>query len=148
MLHYQTHLNNITSDQLKGFFVGWPNSPTEAGLLQILQSSAYIVLAIKEGNGHNTQDEQGSRVVGFVNALSDRLQSAYIPNLEVLPDYQGQGVGKELMKRLLNQLNHLYMIDLCCDETLTAYYEGLGFQKVAGMIRRNYSQQGMSHISK
>jgi GNAT superfamily N-acetyltransferase len=64
--------------------------------------------------------------------------SAFIPLLEVLPEYQHQGVGTELVRRLLGQLDDLYMIDLCCDADLEPFYTALGFQTLdRGMgIRR------------
>jgi hypothetical protein len=37
--------------------------------------------------------------------------------------------GKELVRRMLEELDHLYMIDLLCDEDLQPYYEKLGMEK-------------------
>ena len=54
-------------------------------------------------------------VVGFVTAVSDGVLSAYIPLLEVLPEYQDRGIGSELMRRILEQLDDLYMVDVLCD---------------------------------
>ena len=45
------------------------------------------------------------------------------------------------MESLLEELNHLYMIDLLCDEDLQKYYSKLGMQKAQGMMIRNYSNQ-------
>jgi hypothetical protein len=39
---------------------------------------------------------------------------------------------------MLEKLKDHYMIDLCCDENLSPFYEKLGMKKVAGMIIRNY----------
>jgi len=39
-----------------------------------------------------------NQVVGFVNSLSDGLKFAFIPMLEVLPDYKKQGIGSNLLK--------------------------------------------------
>jgi ribosomal protein S18 acetylase RimI-like enzyme len=47
-----------------------------------------------------------------------------LPLLEVLPEYQGQGVGTELVRRLLARLDSLYMVDLCCDAE-----RGLGLRR-------------------
>ena len=57
----------------------------------------------------------GDAVVGFVTAASDGVLSAFIPLLEVLPAYRDRGIGAELVRRLLGQLDDLYMVDLCCD---------------------------------
>jgi predicted N-acetyltransferase YhbS len=67
--------------------------------------------------------------------------SAYIPLLEVLPEYQNQGIGKELVRRILEELQDFYMIDTVCDEKLQTYYEKFGMLKSAGMILRNYKKQ-------
>ena len=57
-----------------------------------------------------------------------RVVSAFIPLLEVLPDYQHQGIGTELMRRLLARLDRFCMVDLCCDAGLEAFYSALGFR--------------------
>ena len=70
----------------------------------------------------------GDAVVGFVTAISDGVVSAFIPLLEVLPEYQHRRIGTELVRRLLVQLDDLYMVDLCCDADLEPFYNALGFQ--------------------
>ena len=78
-------------------------------------------------------------VVGYVTAVSDGVLSAFIPFLEVLPTHQHQGIATELVKRLLKQLDHLYMVDLCCDAELEPFYARLGFRTLdrgMGLRRR------------
>jgi ribosomal protein S18 acetylase RimI-like enzyme len=55
-----------------------------------------------------TTSEGEPTVVGFINAISDGLATAFLPWLEVLPDYQGRGIGRELTKRMLAELADLY----------------------------------------
>ena len=129
-ISYQTTITGITPAMLAGFFVGWPNPPDGATHLRFLEGSQHRVLALADG-----------RVVGFVTAISDGVLCAYIPLLEVLPAYQGQGIGSELVRRLLAELDGLYAIDLMCDVELQPFYEHLGFQCSQGMIRRNYEHQ-------
>ena len=132
MKYIQT-LEGISPDMLKGgFFVNWPNPPTPETHYKLLLNSYRVVLAL---------DEKSQQVVGFINAISDGVLSAYIPLLEVLPEYQNQGIGKKLVKKMLDQLKHLYMIDLLCDENLQGYYEKLGMNKAQGMMIRNYKNQ-------
>jgi ribosomal protein S18 acetylase RimI-like enzyme len=79
--------------------------------------------------------------VGFISAISDGVLAAFIPNLEVLPEYQGKGIGLELTKRMLDSLKHLYSIDLMCDEDVQPFYEKLGMRRYSGMIYRYYENQ-------
>ena len=79
--------------------------------------------------------------MGFVNAVSDGVQAAYLPLLEVLPEYQKQGIGSELVKRMLASLSGLYMIDLVCDDNLVPYYERLGMREFKAMGIRDFERQ-------
>lgn len=127
MIEYRTDLDGVDPEHLQGFFVDWPKPPSPARHLDILRGSSYVVIAA-----------DGDRVVGFVTAISDGVLSAYIALLEVLPEYQGRGIGAELVRRLLAQLSHLYMVDLCCDENVVPFYERLGLSRWdAGMGIRN-----------
>jgi ribosomal protein S18 acetylase RimI-like enzyme len=132
MIVYQESSVGITPDQLHGFFVGWPNPPSPEAHLKVLHGSAHVVLAL---------DGETSNVVGFITAISDGVSAAYIPHLEVLPAYQGRGIGSELVRRMLDQLRHLYMIDLLCDPDVQPFYERLGMQRAQGMLIRNYDRQ-------
>jgi ribosomal protein S18 acetylase RimI-like enzyme len=132
-VHYTESLAGIEASQLPGgFFVDWPNPPSPETHLRLLQGSSHIVIAI---------DERTADVVGFVTAISDGVLSAYIPLLEVLPEYQHQGIGQELMRRMIAALRSHYMIDLLCDPDLQPFYEQLGMRPAAGMLIRNYDRQ-------
>jgi len=137
MIEYRDSLDGITADNLKGFFVGWPNPPSPETHLKILGNSAYAVIAI---------DDETGDVIGFVNAVSDKVLTAYIPLLEVLPEYQGRGIGGELMRRMMQKLDGLYMIDLACNKELIRFYERFGLISVdkfgtTAMIKRDFDVQ-------
>lgn len=132
MIEYRTELDSFTADDLEGFFVGWPSHPEPATHLRILDNAYAVALAV---------DTDSDRIVGFANAISDGVLSAYIPLLEVLPDWQGRGIGTHLIEVLCEQLGDLYMIDLVCDSDLEAFYTPLGFRALTGMAKRNYDNQ-------
>lgn len=132
MIIYQEDTQNISADQLHGFFVGWPKPPSVETHLKLLNKSDLIVLAI---------DDQTNSVVGFINAISDSVLAAYIPLLEVLPEYKGSGIGSELTKRILKRLDGLYMIDLLCDTDVQPFYARLGMTEATGMRIRNFDRQ-------
>jgi len=129
---FQTTLDDIEPHQLTGFFVDWPNHPSPKRHLEILRTSHGVELAI---------DNTTNQVVGFINVISDGLFTAYIPLLEVLPSYQGSGIGGTLIDRITHRYSHLYMLDVCCDENIVPIYNEKGFIKVAGMVRRNFERQ-------
>ena len=110
MINYIDSLETISPQMLSGFFEGWPKKPSPSRHYEILSNSAEIVLAV---------DFENRRVVGFINAISDGILSAYIPLLEVLPEYRGNGIGLNLVKKMMAKLSDLYMVDLVCDRELS-----------------------------
>lgn len=132
MIEYLETTEDITSEMLTGFFEGWPNPPSPETHLEILQKSAFIVIAL---------EIESNRVVGFINAISDGILAAYIPLLEVLPEFRKQGIGQELAKRMIDRLGNFYMVDLICDEKLKPFYERFEMQPVSGMVIRNFKRQ-------
>lgn len=132
MIEYRDSLEGVTAERLGGFFVGWPSPPSPEVLLRILKASHAAVIAVDGGSGN---------VVGFINAISDGILSAYIPLLEVLPSFQGQGVGSQLTSRMVDRLKGLYMVDVVCDSHLEGFYRRAGFSPSLGMVRRNYGSQ-------
>ncbi|MEU3644161.1 GNAT family N-acetyltransferase [Lentzea sp. NPDC034063] len=128
MISYSTDLSGLTEADLAGFFVGWPTPPSPAQHLAVLHGSYRVVIA-------RSQDE----VAGFVNMISDGVLTAFIPWLEVRPSFQGQGIGTELMRRIVAEGAHLYSVDLTCDDALRPYYERLGMAALTGMGLRNRS---------
>tara|TARA_B100001123_G_C14577363_1_gene736722 strand:- start:55 stop:465 length:411 start_codon:yes stop_codon:yes gene_type:complete len=132
-IKYTKRIELITSSQLDGFFVGWVNHPNPETHLQILRNSFAVWIAL-----------DGERCVGFINAISDKVFYSFIPLLEVLPSYQGQGIGKELTRRMLISLKKMYAIDLCCDKKNVPFYKKIGFNECRAMVKRNYENQGGS----
>ncbi|MDQ3193680.1 MAG: GNAT family N-acetyltransferase [Bacteroidota bacterium] len=129
---YSESADNISSEMLNGFFVGWKMFPTTEKHLELLKCSQYRIIAT---------DDEKNIVVGFITAVSDKVLSAYIPFLEVLPLYHNKGIGSELVKRMLKLLKDYYMIDKVCDDSLQKFYEKAGLNKHNAMMIRNYENQ-------
>lgn len=128
MIRYTEDLTGIRAEQLQGFFVGWPKCPSVDQHLAVLRGSYRAVVAIDDSTG---------RVIGFVNLISDGVLTAFIPWLEVLPGYQEQGIGTELMQRILAGTERFYSVDLVCDAELVPYYERFGMAGTASAVRRH-----------
>ena len=132
VIQYTHSIEAIFAEMLEGFFVNWPNPPSPWKHLEILKNSDFVVLALDRDRG---------RVIGLINAISDKLLCAYIPLLEVLPKYQGRGIGSELTRRMLAKLQEFYMVDVLCDPALQGFYEAHGMTRTSVMMIRNYDRQ-------
>ena len=132
MIEYRDSVDGLPASQLVGFFENWPNPPSPETHLRVLQNSFEVLLAV---------DTEDDRVVVFITAISDGVLSAYISFLEVLPSYRSRGIGSELLRRLMNRLSDLYMVDLVCDSNLVPFYQNFGMLHVSGMALRNLEHQ-------
>lgn len=112
---------------LDGFFQGWPRPHSGATLRKILDGSRYVWLAVEDGN-----------VVGFINAISDGHFAAFVPLLEVRPEFRGRGIGSELVRRMIDTLRDHYSVDLVCDADVIPFYERMGLARLTAMASRNY----------
>jgi ribosomal protein S18 acetylase RimI-like enzyme len=78
----------------------------------------------------------GERLVGFGRVLTDFIYRATIWDVIVDEDYQKQGIGKELVQRLLNhpRLKKVELFWLCTRRP--EFYEKLGFssKEQTGMV--------------
>lgn len=124
---YHDSADAFDATEFEGFCVGWSRPLSGSELLHTLRSSYAVVVATDEDR----------HVLGFINAISDGVLSAFIPLLEVRPEHQAQGIGRELVQRMLARLDGLYSIDLVCDDHLVGYYETLGLERLTGMGKRN-----------
>ncbi len=127
VIEYRSDVADVSPEQLQGFFVGWQNPFPPETHLRMLNQSDLAQVAI---------DAETGRVVGFIAALTDHVQGAFITLLEVLPAYQGRGVGKALMEQMLDRLSHIQTIELMCDADLVAFYEQFGMKPSGGMVLR------------
>ena len=108
--------------------MGWPIRPSGATLLRLLRASNHRMLAIDSSSG---------KCVGYITALTDGILFGYISSLEVLPQFQSRGIGKELVTRMLSELSNLYAIDLVCGPDVQPFYERCGLQTCSAMVIRS-----------
>jgi GNAT superfamily N-acetyltransferase len=124
MIRYASSLEGISSNMLSGFFAGWRNPPTPDVHLKLLQGSDVVELAV---------DAEMDRVVGYATGLTDHILTLYISYLEVLPGYQRQGIGTELLRRIMKGCEGLYATSVHCDAPLQTFYSRLGMRPLGGM---------------
>lgn len=69
------------------------------------------------------------KLVGYIDCLSNGVTDAYIQDLMIHPNYQRQGIGTDLMNKMIGYLKekYIYMISVVFEESLKAFYEKFGF---------------------
>lgn len=70
----------------------------------------------------------GSQLVGFARVITDDVYRAFIEDIIVEETWRGQGVGREIVRRLLTRLGHVQEVFLSCRDELVTYYGALGFK--------------------
>lgn len=86
----------------------------------------------------------GDRLVGLGNAISDGYLVVYYPHLIVLPEYQGRGIGTELMRRLMARYDGFHQHMLVADGRALDFYLKCGFQR-AGKTEPMWIYAGHDH---
>lgn len=107
------------------FFIGWPKKPSLKSVRTHL-AKVQSIFALVDNS-----------VVGLVTAFTDETLFAFLPLLEVLPEFQMQGIGSSLVREMEIHLGDLYGIDLVCDSGLAPFYRSLDFLEISGMVKRN-----------
>lgn len=69
------------------------------------------------------------KLIGYVDSVSNCVTDAYIQDLMVHPDYQGKGLGSDLMTKMIAALKekHIPFISVLYDESLKSFYAQFGF---------------------
>ena len=103
--------------------VGWTNYTNQPQMLaQALSHSLATYLA-----------SDGEKIVGLVRLVGDGFSSVFVQDLIVLPSYQRQGIGSDLMKEALGDYKDAYQVQLVTDQTekTLGFYRSLGFETLS-----------------
>ncbi len=119
---YDDKMKDLPLEQLHELFilVGWSDGgtlpdETKVGFMQPWIHSTLVISAW-----------DGNRLVGAIRVLSDTIFRSVIYDLLVAPEYQGNGIGSELVRRCLEHFPNSGW--LVCTEGKTPYfYKKLGF---------------------
>ena len=101
---------------------GWVEFPVEEA--RVCVQNAYLVLCVR--------DEE--KAIGIVRLLWDGGYVAFLSDLIVDPDYQGRGIGRELVetviRRIRNELKPGYKVKLTLNSSIgkEPFYEKYGFR--------------------
>lgn len=100
--------------------VGWTAYTDEPERLErAIAQSAHVVSAW-----------DGDRLVGLARVVSDGEHIVFAQDVLVLRAYRRRGLGRELLRRVLEPFQHVRQTVLVADNApeLRAFYAGLGFE--------------------
>jgi len=117
-------------DELNGLFatVGFPQrDPTR--LKRALVNSHHIVWCVVKDGNKNRSTHPG-QCVGFARATSDTVFYATIWDVVVSPKWQGCGIGRGMVQRLVDKLvkEDIHNITLYTEPAVEGLYRTIGFE--------------------
>lgn len=77
----------------------------------------------------------GTRVIGFARALCDEVSNGYVSMVAVAPDLRGRGIGRELVRQLIQDDTGITWI-LRAGHGSDKFWEKMGFQGSAVAMER------------
>jgi ribosomal protein S18 acetylase RimI-like enzyme len=101
--------------------VGWSRRPIHK-VRKALQHSFLVVSMWQQRGSYR-------RLIGFARATSDHAFNATIWDVVVHPEFQGRGLGRRLMEKVIQELRaqDISNITLFADREVVSFYERLGF---------------------
>ncbi|MGQ7625766.1 GNAT family N-acetyltransferase [Streptococcus suis] len=102
--------------------VGWTGYSSHPEMLEKALEHSLLVLAAVDGD----------RLVGLLRAVGDGYSIIFIQDILVLPAYQRQGIGRNLLEQAISHFPGIYQLHLLTDNTekKRSSYEALGFTAV------------------
>ena len=123
---------DINGDEARGLWIaarftdGMPQHEWD-NLSPMLSNSNLVVVA-----------RDGDRMVGMSRAVTDFVTVCHIADLLVDADYQGRGIGRELVARTHAAAGESARLVLLANETADGFYRRIGLRR----IRDAWSQRG------
>ncbi|UDQ97618.1 GNAT family N-acetyltransferase [Lentisphaerota bacterium WC36G] len=80
------------------------------------------------------------KIIGMARAIADHCSDAYIQDVIVLNKYQNHGIGGNLVKKLIKELQKMEIdwISLIGEPNTQSFYEKIGFKIMKGYIPMKY----------
>ena len=109
--------NKLNSTEIIDIFesVGW--NKEKENIVEAFQNSYYITAYSNE------------ILIGFARAISDGYYYTGIYDVIVRPEYQGNGIGKKMVEKLLEKFKGTYFF-LTYTEGNKGFYERCGFEDI------------------
>ena len=109
----------------------WKESYDPSAIKQLITGSFAFAVAVNPSSG---------KAIGMGRIIADGASDAYIQDLVVLPEYRGQGIGKQLVNALLDRClsKGMTWIGLISEPGQDGFYSSIGFKTMNNHIPMIY----------
>jgi GNAT superfamily N-acetyltransferase len=107
---------------------------SDAGWTEYLKDKAKLLRGISRSlELMAAYDKETKKLVGLIRVLGDGETAILVQDLLVRKDYQGRGIGQELLKRVMDKYRDVRQkIAICdADKGLEAFYRQCGFAEIS-----------------
>ena len=118
--------NDVPEDQLLSLYescqwYAYTQGPRRSELHQAVRDSTYVVTAWA-----------GDHLVGLARGLSDNSAVFFLQDILVRPEFQRQGIGRQLLENCLERFKHVRDCILLTgdEEKQSRFYESLGYKNI------------------
>jgi ribosomal protein S18 acetylase RimI-like enzyme len=123
-------LDDVDWDELSALYQIALGEKPAAGLRIVFTNSLYRCFVREQG-----------RIVGVGRALADGVDTSYICDVAVLPEYQGTGIGKQIVARLVELSRGHKKILLYAVPGKEPFYAKFGFARMTTAMALFEDQQ-------
>lgn len=112
--------------------VGWTNYTDHPEMLREAYAHSLLTLGAYEDG----------KLVGVVRAVGDGASVVLVQDLLIYPAYQRRGIGKALLRAVLERFSSVYQLQLLTDNTPehAAFYTAMGLRDLSGLGCATYGR--------
>ena len=119
-LEWIDSLDNVDLEELSNLYEIAPLGHKEPADLKIAFSNSLFKCFVYDAG----------RLIGAGRALADGVDCSYLCDIAVHPDYQGLGIGREIVARLIDLSKNHRKIILYAVPGKEPFYQKLGFKRM------------------
>ena len=109
----------------------WKDHYNPSELKFLIKGSFAFALAI---------DKKSKKALGMGRLISDGVSDAYIQDLVILSDYRDKGIGRKIVKTLIDYCKKkgIHWIGLIAEPNQEGFYSSLGFKQMKKYVPMKY----------
>jgi len=111
----------------------WKDTYNKSGVKHLIKGSFAFAVVV---------DKKSGKAIGMGRLLSDGISDAYIQDLVILPEYRNLGIGKQLVKKLVEYCHSkgVRWIGLISEPDQDNFYNAIGFKKMDKYVPMKYEE--------